>query len=118
VRPFPDVGAGKWPVSSGGGVAPVWAHNGRDLFFGDPSTRTIRAVTFSTDGANFRPGPVRTVVELPPDILFGASGNVDFYDVDSGDDRFLMARTVGGQGAPALILVQNFLSELRRSGQR
>ncbi len=33
VRPFPDVNGGKWQVSSGGGSAPLWAHNGRELFY-------------------------------------------------------------------------------------
>ncbi len=25
--------AGKWQVSTGGGVQPLWAHNGRELFY-------------------------------------------------------------------------------------
>jgi Tol biopolymer transport system component len=33
VRPFPDVESGKWQVSTAGGVSPVWAHSGRELFF-------------------------------------------------------------------------------------
>ncbi len=35
VRPFPNVTDGKWQISNEGGVEPVWAHNGRELFFGD-----------------------------------------------------------------------------------
>jgi Tol biopolymer transport system component len=33
VRTFPDVDGGVWQVSTEGGVQPVWAHNGRELFF-------------------------------------------------------------------------------------
>ena len=33
VRPFPNVNAGKWQVSTSGGVQPLWAHNGRELFY-------------------------------------------------------------------------------------
>jgi hypothetical protein len=33
VRPFPDVDAGLWQVSTGGGRQPVWARTGRELFY-------------------------------------------------------------------------------------
>ena len=33
VRPFPDVGSGRWQVSLNGGTAPRWAHSGRELFY-------------------------------------------------------------------------------------
>ena len=32
VRPFPDVDAGRWPVSTGGGSRPLWARSGEELF--------------------------------------------------------------------------------------
>ena len=47
VRPFPDVDAGKWQISSSGGGAPVWARDGRELFYLDQSG-TVLAV--SVDG--------------------------------------------------------------------
>jgi hypothetical protein len=34
VRPFPDVSGGKWQVSSGGGINPVWVPDGADLRIG------------------------------------------------------------------------------------
>src|SRR5262249_12278625 len=33
VRPFPDVNAGRWQVSTGGGRVPTWSGDGRELFF-------------------------------------------------------------------------------------
>src|SRR6185436_19916207 len=33
VRPFPDVGKGRWQVSEQGGSRPLWAHNGKELFY-------------------------------------------------------------------------------------
>ena len=53
VRPFPDVGSAKWQVSLSGGFTPVWAHNGRELFYPD-GTRAMVAVTV-------QPGPTFTV---------------------------------------------------------
>ncbi len=36
VQPFPTVDAGRWQVSSAGGVQPLWARNGRELFYVAP----------------------------------------------------------------------------------
>jgi len=33
VRPFPDVGAGRWLVSTDGGTRPLRARSGRELFY-------------------------------------------------------------------------------------
>jgi eukaryotic-like serine/threonine-protein kinase len=33
VRPFPNVGGGQWPVSRAGGTRPLWARNGKELFY-------------------------------------------------------------------------------------
>ena len=36
VRPFPDVQAGRWQISFGGGVQPAWNPAGHELFFVAP----------------------------------------------------------------------------------
>ena len=33
VRPFPNINAGRWQISTGGGFAPRWARTGRELFY-------------------------------------------------------------------------------------
>jgi Tol biopolymer transport system component len=33
VVPFPNVTAGKWQVSASGGMWPLWARNGQELFY-------------------------------------------------------------------------------------
>jgi len=33
VRPFPDVNKRKWPVSTGGGILPLWSPDGGELFY-------------------------------------------------------------------------------------
>ena len=92
VRPFPDVAAGKWQVSVGGGIQPVWAHNGRELFFADPVTRELKAAEFTTTSATFQRARLTTLFEIPAATFFGPAGIQDFYDVALGDERFLMAR--------------------------
>ena len=37
VRPFPDVTAGRWQVSTGGGTRPLWHRNGQELFYLAPT---------------------------------------------------------------------------------
>ena len=36
VRPFPNVSAGQWPISTAGGTRPVWAPSGQELFYVAP----------------------------------------------------------------------------------
>ena len=43
VRPFPDITAGKWTVSLGGGRFPLWSHSGRELFYVDRDDRMVAA---------------------------------------------------------------------------
>ena len=68
VRPFPDVDAGKWQVSTGGGIQPVWAHNGRELFFADPETRELKAADVHDDIWHDVPldrAQITTLFEIP-----------------------------------------------------
>ena len=44
VRPFPDVDGGKWQVSRDGGNSPVWARDGKELFYGNGQAMTRVAV--------------------------------------------------------------------------
>lgn len=66
VRPFPD-GAGKWQVSTGGGVSPRWRADGRELYFLAPDTM-LMAVPVSAAGPSFEAG---TPVALFPDARRG-----------------------------------------------
>jgi serine/threonine-protein kinase len=36
VRPFPNVTAGQWKISTAGGTRPVWARSGQELFYVAP----------------------------------------------------------------------------------
>ena len=115
VRPFPDVDAGKWQVSTGGGMHPIWAHNGRELFFLSPDRGEVRVADFTVEGSGFRRGPVRTLFAIPASVWWSSAGNHDLFDVAPDDERFLMVRVFGAEeGVRDLILVQNFDVELQR----
>jgi len=109
VVPFPDVDAGRWQISRSGGIGPVWAHNGSELFFVDPSSIELKTGEFTTDATVFRPGRITTLFTLPPTSRATDLGR--FYDVSLDDERFLMTRTAGAQ---RLVLVQNFHEVLKR----
>jgi serine/threonine-protein kinase len=114
VRPFPNVDEGQWQVSLNGGESPLWAHNGRELFFLDPSTREIKAADFTTTANTFRRGQITSLFTIGSEY---AALSLDyFYDVGPDDDRFIMVRRYGttDESAPVVILVQNFFEELER----
>ena len=114
VRPFPDVGGGKWQVSTEGGIRPLWAHSGGELFFVNPQTRELVVAEIET-ASGFQ-WETKTLFTIP--LGYRVAPNADFYDIDSDDQRFLMARPYRddeeGSRSAELILVQNWFEELRQ----
>jgi Tol biopolymer transport system component len=113
VRPFPDVDAGRWQVSTGGGAGARWSHNGNEIFYGT-AAGAMMAARVDT-GSGFRVLGIEPMFTDTQLLLEGVSNG--WYDVPPGADRFLMARPVnagGDSSEPQLILVQNFFEELRR----
>ena len=89
VVPFPNAGDAEWPVSAGGGgTDPVWAHSGRELFYGN-GQREVWAVRVETEP---------TFCAGPTSVLFSATE----YRADPSHRQY------------DLILVQNFFEEIRR----
>jgi len=124
IRPFPDTESAKYPVSNGGGRAPVWAHSGQELFYlADESNNSTTGGSRALMAASIRPGPPFAVVErrvlFPVPEGFYFANNSTSYRVTKDDQRFLIAR-VAGTGNPEerneLILVQNFFEELKARG--
>jgi Tol biopolymer transport system component len=110
VRPFPNVDQGRWQISSGGGTLPVWARNGRELFYTDQdgflvSVAVQTASTFSA-GRPVKVSDNRNVIGAHP------------YDISPDGQRFLMVKVGGGTdqtaAPPQLIIVQNWQEELKR----
>lgn len=107
VRPFPETGALQFVVSNNGGLEPVWARNGRELFYRNGAGEMV-AVEVETE-PTFVAGQQR--------VLFDAGGyrlveNYHSYDVTSDGERFVMIRMLG-TGENEIIVVENFLDELR-----
>ena len=112
MRPFPDVGSAKWQVSLSGGFTPVWAHNGRELFYLD-GTRAMVAVTV-------QPGSTFTVVGqrvLFPAMAYSFAGGYPTYDVTPDDKRFVMIRSVAATAETEMVLIQHWAEDLKRRAQ-
>ena len=96
-------------VSRDGGLGPLWAHSGRELFFVDED-RGLVAAQF--DPASGQVLVRETLFTIPAEYYFLAGAN--FYDITSDDQRFLMVRPYEGEAtATEVIVVENFFEELK-----
>ena len=114
VRPFPDVGSGRWQVSTSGGRGPLWARSGDELFYGAPdgSIQSVRV-----DGASSWRSSTPTTV-LQGDYYPSTPVNIGRpFDIAPDGKRFLMIRAGSGDAPRApdrLIVVENWFEELKR----
>ena len=117
VRPFPDVDAGRWQVSRGGGVHPQWSRDGTELFYLEVRAPNVAMLAVPVEpGQTFRPGAPTELFAGP--YFYGATvAAPDVYDVAS-DGRFLMIKQLeasdGGQTQPEIVIVENWFEELER----
>ena len=113
VQPFPQAETGRWQVSTTGGGRPVWARNGRELFYiADGNVLTV--VPVQTSGASFTRGTPVRVFDTP----FAFADAPQPYDVSLDGQRFVMLKsntTVDKSAeAPTMTVVLNWLEELKR----
>lgn len=108
IRPFPDVQSGPWLISAGGGLAPVWGPDSRELFY-RLANGTIMAVTIE-GGASPSAGRPMELVQTPAP----PNTNIPRYDV-SPDGRFLI-RTADQDSQSRqtqLVVIHNWFEELQ-----
>ena len=111
VRPYPQVGDGRWQVSTGFGKGAAWARNGQELFYMDRTNHLMR-VSVDTSGPTFRAGT--------PSMLLKTSFATPFawrmYDVSADASRFLMIKGPFSRTDPTstIVVVQNWFEELSR----
>jgi serine/threonine-protein kinase len=115
VRPFPAVASGQSQVSPVGGRRPLWARDGRELFYlttAGPAS-TLMRVPVEARGTVWNAG---TPVALFQGRYFtGVQGRT--YDVSPDGRGFLMIKEAGadqGDARPQIIVVQNWTEELKR----
>ena len=106
VRPFPDVNGGRWQLSSNGGAHPLWARNGRELFFiARDGTLTSVPIKAGPSFAYDKPAAVLRVGHYYVNIARG-------YDVSPDGKRFLFIKNQTA-ARPSITVVANWLDEVR-----
>jgi hypothetical protein len=115
VRPFGTAQGPRWPVSTDGGVTPVWRRDGRELFYVGPTRSSIMHVTVGA-GPVWNAGP-------PAKLLDGtftfSRANVPgrLYDVSRDGTRFVAltpAMDIPQHLPNTIVVVQNWLEELKQ----
>jgi eukaryotic-like serine/threonine-protein kinase len=110
VRPFPNTDDGHWQVTSEGGVKPVWAPNGRELFYVDPKPALMAVAVPPTP--TFTHGTPAKLFDTPYHLP--AQGHV--YDVSRDGQKFLLIKDGPRDESAAstnLIVVLNWFEELK-----
>jgi serine/threonine-protein kinase len=103
VQPFPGPGA-RVQVSAGGGSEPVWARDGKRIFYRDG--RNLMAAAISTSPTLTVTG--RTAV-FPDEYMFAQAPHAN-YDVSPDGQRFLMVKSAE---RPELLVVHGWGDELK-----
>jgi eukaryotic-like serine/threonine-protein kinase len=108
VRPFPNVEASVFQVSTNGGTEPVWSHSGREIFYRDGAGDLVAAEVASN--------PTFSVTRQQ--ALFSAIGyranEFDTqFDVSLDDQRFLMIQSVEPDITSEFVVVLNWFEELK-----
>jgi len=113
VVPFPNTGAARWAISTGGGTEPLWSHRGSELFYRDASGNLV-AVEVNT-APTFSLG--RTTV-LFPAAGFASLRFTPQYAVAPDDRRFLMIRPLETSSPDNIIVVENWFEELKAAARK
>ena len=105
---FPEAGR-KWQISTEGGTEPLWARNGRELFYRNGDQMMAAAVETKP-----------TFTAGKPELLFKGdyvTGPTDFwpnYGASSDSQRFLMVKAAEQERAVSQInVVLNWSEELK-----
>lgn len=112
VQSFPKP-AGKWQVSTNGGVYPRWRRDGKELFYLAPDQK-LMAAAIRGDGT-LEVGAPQALFETR--TVLGASTGAHFlqqYDVAPDGQRFLMNVGREGPAASPITVVLNWTAGIRR----
>jgi Tol biopolymer transport system component len=103
VRPFPLVAdSGQWTVSNGGGVAPRWRRDGKELFFLTADFRTVMAVDVSYTPVLKVGVPAPVFKATISNRVATGGGDSDSFnwDVTADGKKFLLATAATQENAP------------------
>ena len=127
VRPFPELGAGKWQASSEPGFMPLWSKNNSELFYwGEDHNQ------FAVDYELIDAGRGQSAIKFSsPDEVFSITGlrgnkNIKTWDVGANNEFFMLLFPEDKNLTPEQILenqtiltvVENWFNELHSLSPR
>ena len=117
VRGFPDVSAGRWQVSTDGGMAPIWGRDGRGLYYVRESA--IMSVALDTNDSVKASSP--EVLFDNPEYVLTRTWNRRAFDLSPDGKRFLMVKRIAESDSdsnsaskPEIRVFLNWTEELER----
>jgi len=116
VRPFPNVNDDKVQVSNAGGEKPLWSRDGRELFYlqRDSGTLRLMAVSVQTDAPAFAFSNRAALLDWP----YTADAQGRSHDVSLDGQQFLAIKPVVGtdeeESSRQIIITEHWLEELTR----
>ena len=112
MRPFPDADSALHPISTNGGTNPLWAPDGRELFYQNDGR--LLAVPVQTE-PTFARGTATVVMDGEYRLTSPLGPRA--YDIDPSGERFLVVKPTGALGSdsrslPSLTFVLDWFQEL------
>ena len=112
VRPFPPSSAGKWQISSGGGLYGLWSSTGRELFY-ETADNQIMVMDYTVEGASFVRGKSR--LWSPKQLFFTGTSNLDLMPDGKHFAVLAIPESAGAEKSSVHVtMLQNFFDEARR----
>jgi serine/threonine-protein kinase len=108
VRPFPKTEEARWQVSTAGGAEPIWARDGRELFFIDGRWNLVGVEVLP--GARFLMGRQRVL--FPTGTYSSGTGN-QAYDIHPDGRRFIFLGEPESAEESELIVAENWMQLLK-----
>jgi eukaryotic-like serine/threonine-protein kinase len=108
VQPFPGPG-GKSQVSTDGGNWPIWARNGRELFYANGNK--MMSVSITTH-PSFDASTPRFLEDASPFLPYRFNNAA--YDISADDQRFLFVKAKEENARGEIRVVLNWSEELKR----
>jgi eukaryotic-like serine/threonine-protein kinase len=103
----PKAAGNKSQISTDGGNIPVWARDGKELFFTNAAGTTLYAAPFTTTGGVPRAGTASKLFDL------SQHSYAFFYDVSPDGKKFYVAEAPPGS-SPPLTVVTNWQARIKK----
>ena len=112
VRRYPALDS-RAQISGGGGLRPMWARNGRELFYTKPDGTLVVVPVERSDGGTFTAGTPKSLFQG----MYYALQAGRSYDIAPDGKRFVMIKEAAPSSTSApvqLVVVQHWFEELKR----